>query len=345
MSYIFYRWLTWRCWRWVIIVVLGTLLLAVQCNTSSEKEVSELKMQLPASTSLEMGQVVTLWVDTVNLESPVYTWHVSLSGQPIKEEQGNRFFSFSPDKPGIYEISLEVVDSGETFRPTPVSIPVSEIPTFTPTHTPVATLTFDTETPTYTPTSSTSTPTPTPTTPSPTPTAPSPVPIDTPTATPTPAPTCTPTVTPTPTPYPSPILTGPDNGSGVQGEFPPLFWEWDGKLGEDEFFEVRIWHESIIDYHPALGWVKVPQFDYNVSGELNGKYYWTVIVVKGTNARPKDWTLQPWWPYPMWEGDLVAELSAESEPRFFLFTPDETSGPGPISGQCQDPLGRPRPCQ
>jgi hypothetical protein len=145
--------------------------------------------------------------------------------------------------------------------------------------------------------------------------------------------------------YPVPVLTGPDNGSGVQGKFPPLFWEWDGKLGEDEFFEVRIWHESIIDSHPALGWVKVPQFDYDVSGELNGKYYWTVIIVKGTNARPKDWTLQPWWPYPMWEGDLVATLSAESEPRFFFFTPDDTSGPGPISGRCHDPLGRPIACR
>jgi hypothetical protein len=154
----------------------------------------------------------------------------------------------------------------------------------------------------------------------------------TPTATPTPANTSTPTVTPTPTPYPAPVLTSPDNGSGVQGEFPPLYWNWDGKLGEDEFFEVRVWHEDITTYHPALGWVKVPQFDYNVRGERKGKYYWTVIVVKGANPKPKDWTLQPWWPYPMWEGDLVAELSHEPEPRFFMFTPDDGGGPGgPIS--------------
>lgn len=174
----------------------------------------------------------------------------------------------------------------------------------------------------------TSTPTPTPTK------TPTPYFSYTPTATPTPANTSTPTATPTPTPYPAPVLTAPDDGSGVQGEFPPLYWEWDGELGEGEFFEVRIWHESFTAYHPALGWVRVPQFDYNIKGHTRGKYYWTVIVVKGTNAKPKDWTLKPWWPYPMWEGELVAELSPESEPRFFLFTPDKDSPEVPGHPSC-----------
>jgi hypothetical protein len=168
------------------------------------------------------------------------------------------------------------------------------------------------------------------------------------TAPPTPTPTSTLTLLPisataSPTPafsYTAPTLTGPENNSQVSGEFPPLYWSWDGQLGEDEFYEVRIWHESITTYHPALGWVKVPQFDYNVKGERSGKYYWTVLVVEGANARRKIWTLQPWWPYPMWEGDLVRELSPESEPRFFNF---ECGGPCPGSNISNPDAPQPEP--
>jgi hypothetical protein len=156
-------------------------------------------------------------------------------------------------------------------------------------------------------------------------------------------------VPPTPPPsYPAPVLISPENGAGVQGTFPPLYWKWDGELGEDEFFEVRIWHESITTYHPALGWVKVPYFDYNITYEQSGKFYWTVVVVKGTNAKPNDWSLRLEWPHPLWEGDLIAELSPESEPRFFLFTPYDISGPsgsGAISHRCHDPSGREIPCK
>jgi hypothetical protein len=85
-----------------------------------------------------------------------------------------------------------------------------------------------------------------------------------------------------------------------------------------------------LPFHAALGWTKQPQFDYNVSGERNGKYFWSVIVVKGTNPRLKDW-IKPGWPYPVWDGELIAELSAESELRFFFFTVDGGGGGGPIS--------------
>jgi len=161
---------------------------------------------------------------------------------------------------------------------------------------------------------------------------------------PTPPPP-TPTPVPTsPTPailYLAPRPTSPDNGSGAFGTFPPLFWEWDGRLADDEYFEVRIWHESITDYHPALGWVKGPPFDFNISQERPGKYYWTVAVVKGENVRLKDWIVQSGWPYNMWEGDLGAELSPEGELRFFFFTPSSGSSSGggqsPISKPCNEP--------
>lgn len=142
----------------------------------------------------------------------------------------------------------------------------------------------------------------------------------------------TPPSTPTPSVpvvrYPVAILTGPDNGVGTLGAFPPLYWDWDGQLADDEYFEVRVWHEDL-PYHAALGWVKQPQFDYNVSGERNGKYYWAVTIIRGKNPKAKDW-IKPGWPYQVWDGELVTELSPESENRFFFFTVSGGGG-GPIS--------------
>jgi hypothetical protein len=180
--------------------------------------------------------------------------------------------------------------------------------------------------------------------PMPTPTStytPTPTFTYTPTATPTPANTSTPTATPTPTPYPAPVPTAPDNGKEANGTFPPLDWQWDGELGENEYFEVRVWHENIKTYHPALGWVKVPHFDYNITHELMGKYYWTVLVVEGKDARPKDWWKPEAFPYPVWDGELVRDLSPEGEIRYFFYRPPPDickncgDSPGPIS--CDEP--------
>lgn len=143
---------------------------------------------------------------------------------------------------------------------------------------------------------------------------------------PTPSSTPTPLIKLTPASfltYSAPILTSPDNGVGTFGVFPSLSWKWNGQLAADEYFEVRVWHESITSYQPALGWVKEPPFDFNISQERQGKYYWTVIIVKGRNARLKDWIVQSGWPYKMWDGELVEELSLEPEPRYFFFTPEK----------------------
>lgn len=150
--------------------------------------------------------------------------------------------------------------------------------------------------------------------------------------------------------YLAPTLTNPDNGVGTQGTFPPLYWQWDGQLAEDEYFEVRVWFEEL-PYHAALGWVKQPQFDYNVSGERNGKYFWTVVIVKDIkdNVRFKDWYKPEQWPYPVYEHnpdvptDSIQILSLESEPRFFFFTPNKSGGGsgGPISNPPPCEPGRP----
>ncbi len=152
-----------------------------------------------------------------------------------------------------------------------------------------------------------------------------------PVVTPPPLPvTPTPTVTPTPKIYPAPLLLSPENGSGALRTFPALKWNWSGILAEDEYFEVRIWHESA-PYPISYGWVKQPQFDYNLGqGEQAGKYFWSVIIVKDAAVRFKDWyeANKNNWPYPVWEHDPAQAdksiyLSQVIEPRHFMFTPGE----------------------
>jgi hypothetical protein len=350
-----------RCRSWISRTILVLLLIVL---VGCRREPPTILGFEPSHPTVAASDVICLQINFAsnghNIDS--FLWHADKgkiigNGKPLITYQ-------APATPGSYTISVQVQFSGGTIedstiievRPTNVArqlTPTDEptnILTETPTYTLTlpASVTVDTLTITPTPRSA-DTPITTPAgptlveTPTMTPTSThTPTTTSTPTQTPTTTstPTDMPTVTPAPTPYPAPILTAPDNGSGVQGEFPPLYWTWDRELGEDEFFEVRIWHESIETYHPALGWVKVPQFDYNIRGERQGIYYWTVIVVRGANARLKDWTLQPWWPYPIWEGELVAELSPEGEARFFLYTPDGYGdGSGPISspGLCPEP--------
>lgn len=145
-----------------------------------------------------------------------------------------------------------------------------------------------------------------------------------------PSPTFTPT--PTPTLYPPPILTSPDEGQGAYGTFPPLKWEWPNVLAENEYFEVRVWHESLgIDNPQALGLVKERVFDYNVKEGRYGKYYWSVIVVEDAEVRFKDWYRPDIWPYPVWEHDpakpteSIGFASDESSIRFFNYTPQTGS--------------------
>lgn len=206
------------------------------------------------------------------------------------------------------------------------SSPTPQLPTDTPT---------PTETPTNTPTPPTATATPA-STPTDTP-RPTQTPTNTPTPTATvtnpPVPTSTPTATPTPTFYPAPLLTGPENGVDALGTFPPLLWTWEGTLAEDEYFEVRIWHENFPDPQ-ALGWVKQEVFDYNISQGAFGNYNWSIIIVKDSQVRTKDWYKPELWPYPVWEHDpeedpgSIQFLSRESERRFFKFSPTDKKDNG-----------------
>ncbi len=146
--------------------------------------------------------------------------------------------------------------------------------TFTPSPTPTAT-----HTPTLTPTS-TATPTFTPVhlaTPI--------VILSTNTPTPTSIPTSTPTLTPTATsiPYPSPQLKYPSDGIITVGRFIRFEWSWEGTLGPDEYFDLKIRPHS--DPNSIfVDWSKEPA--YILDGlawrlEESKTYVWTIQVIQG----------------------------------------------------------------
>ena len=193
---------------------------------------------------------------------------------------------------------IAVIPPTQTATSLPVSTPSTSntatntailAPTSTDTPTP-----FPTPTVTDTPTS-TFTPTPTPiptTTPSPTPTA-------------TNRPTATPTSTPL-SPLTTVELVSPLNGEGVGGKQIGLIWHWEGVLDDHEFFEVRAWHENDPP-GSAIVLVKQKQFDYNVTPLREGKYYWSVIIIRDSNIRYKDWYRPGRFPYEVWEHDPEKE--------------------------------------
>jgi hypothetical protein len=146
--------------------------------------------------------------------------------------------------------------------PTPTATPTV---TLTPMRTPIPTQT-NTPTATLTPTS---TPTPTQTN------TPTPVP---PSA--TPVPTHTPTMSPTATPV-APKLSNPPNGVDLVGQI-TLSWTWDGSLGSDEYFDVRVWKDGRQAW--GVAWTKETQWTGDpLHGD--GNYNWQIVVIRGRDGQ------------------------------------------------------------
>lgn len=315
----------------ITVITIGFLLQVVACSGSNKPTpivnvfVGELLVSpsgaVPPRTEVNIG------INVRNV-SPTFLWYAESGDNDILKGQGTSSIIYrAPRYPGTYEVRVNVKYHNESVERS-ISI-IVEPPTPTPTYTLTPLPPTSTDTPTLPPTNTLT-----------------PTRVDTPTPTATfiPSPTPTPTVTPLPppiptlTPLPAPTLAAPENGAHVNGTFPPLDWHWDGELGENEYFEVRVWHENITTYRPALGWVKVPHFDYNITQELQGKYYWTVLVVEGQDARTKDWWRPEAFPYPVWDGKLVRELGPEGELRFFFYVP-----PPDICKNCGSPISKPCP--
>lgn len=99
---------------------------------------------------------------------------------------------------------------------------------------------------------------------------------------------------PAPGRYPAPVLLSPDNGAQFPpGQEVPVRWTWDGALGEDEYFDVRLWQEGAPHY--GVGWSRDEA--YAVVGEPGAVHYWSVAVIRGKDGR------------------MLEQLSPESPPR------------------------------
>lgn len=100
--------------------------------------------------------------------------------------------------------------------------------------------------------------------------------------------------TPTTRQYPAPVLISPDDDAQfAAGETITVRWTWDGELGPDEYFDVRLWQEGAPPY--GVGWSR--EGIYGVVGEPNVVYYWSIAVIRGQ------------------DGQMLEQLSPQSPPR------------------------------
>lgn len=99
---------------------------------------------------------------------------------------------------------------------------------------------------------------------------------------------------PHPTGYPAPVLLSPEDGARFPGGTEVVIhWAWEGELGADEHFDVRLWKEGAPHY--GVGWSK--EHRYAVVGEPGVTYYWSVAVIRGEG------------------GQMLEQLSPEGPPR------------------------------
>jgi len=194
--------------------------------------------------------------------------------------------------PVVPTATLETTDTPVVLVTTAIPRPTDTLtlvpPTATATSVPPAATPRPTETSSPVPPTATATPVP------PTATVTS-VP---PTPTPRPQPTPTPTPKPTATPvgYQAPLLVEPAQGAQFGGGQVWLRWRWDGQLGPDEHFDVRVWQEG--KPHYGVAWTEKPEHLLNLDALGGGGYYWSVAVIRGRDGK--------------WEKDLSPEAEARS---------------------------------
>lgn len=141
----------------------------------------------------------------------------------------------------------------------------------------------------------------TPDDPSPTATAGNPAAI--PTATPhdqVVVPTVVPSPTPRPTRYAEPVLASPLEGDNVHGAILTLRWTWNGVLGPDDYYDVRLWRLGAPE--SSIAWTRDTFYVQRLPD--TGWQNWTVVVIRGR------------------DGVVEQELSPEPTPVRFHWRPD-----------------------
>jgi protein phosphatase len=125
------------------------------------------------------------------------------------------------------------------------------------------------------------------------------------------------TSTPNPPSYPVPGPEQPQEGAWFDGtETIELRWGWNGTLGPDEHFDVRVWREG--GEHLGVAWSKEPFYFLNMFNleerlsqpEPRGIYYWSVAIIRGQG------------------GQVLKVLSSESVARSFEWVPPSSGGGG-----------------
>ena len=116
--------------------------------------------------------------------------------------------------------------------------------------------------------------------------------------------------------YAQPLLIAPDNNASI-GNLTRFKWYWDGSLGTDEWFDVRVWRER--EAALGVGWTKDPWYDFDPKSKDDDNYLWTIVVIRGQN------------------GQWMADLSDPATPRQLNISggnggsdSENDSSPGPI---------------
>ena len=89
-----------------------------------------------------------------------------------------------------------------------------------------------------------------------------------------------PTSSATPRVHSAPSLLSPSEGESVGKTYVTLDWEWDGELGEDEYFDVRLWRLGT----PKQGIAWTKRMRYVERSGQSGWHTWTVAVIRGRDG-------------------------------------------------------------
>ena len=91
----------------------------------------------------------------------------------------------------------------------------------------------------------------------------------------------------------------PEEGANFS-ERTTLRWSWDGTLGPDEYFDIRVWRGN--EPHYGVGWSKTTEYLYDPRSKGGGDFFWSVAVIRGR------------------DGKWIADLSPEATSRAFVST-------------------------
>jgi hypothetical protein len=74
-----------------------------------------------------------------------------------------------------------------------------------------------------------------------------------------------------------------------------LEWQWDGELGPDEYFDVRVWREG--KPHYGIAWEEQTSHEIDPRSWPASTYYWAIAVIRGRKVEGQS----------VWEADLSPE--------------------------------------